>query len=56
MTRDEGLTMSKSAVLPTVAFGYRWLCRQVDIAAEMQIDRIKVVRMIKSLKRLAGAA
>jgi hypothetical protein len=50
------VTMSKSAVLPTVAFGYRWLCRQVDIAAEMQIDRIKVVRMIKSLKRLAGAA
>jgi RNA polymerase sigma-70 factor (ECF subfamily) len=29
---------------------------QVDIASEMQIDRIKVVRIIKSLKHLAGAA
>ena len=29
---------------------------QIDIAAEMGIDRTKVVRMIRSLKRLAGAA
>jgi DNA-binding transcriptional regulator LsrR (DeoR family) len=29
---------------------------QVELAAEMQIDRTKVIRMIKSLKDLADAA
>jgi RNA polymerase sigma-70 factor, ECF subfamily len=29
---------------------------QVELAAEMQIDRTKVIRMIKSLKSLSGAA
>jgi RNA polymerase sigma-70 factor (ECF subfamily) len=29
---------------------------QVELAAEMRIDRTKVIRMIKSLKSLAGAA